>query len=333
MSNSPTHAEVQRVLDEVVANGGGPGVIADLRDDRQAPWFGTAGVADMETGRERQPGEHFLIGSFTKAFTGTVVLQLTAEGVFALEDTVANWLPGVVEEYLGADGTKITVRQLLNHTSGLPDAILGQETPRPEKPGTRFIYSKINYTLAGMIVEKATGSTLAEELEHRIARPLNLTGTYLPIAHRTLAAPHARHYSKFDETGGEALLHDVTEIDASWAGAAGGMVSTSKDLHRFLKALLCGDLLPPAQQQEMFTTVSTEGSGWVPDTRYGLGVYEQRLPSGITLWGGGGFIQGSTSYALGDRQGTRILVANINGDWTDFQQTSIDLLEASFSKQ
>ncbi|MER5646303.1 serine hydrolase domain-containing protein [Streptosporangium sp. NPDC002524] len=327
---------LQRALDQVVAGGGGPGVVAEFRDARSAPWFGTAGVADMTTGRERRPGEHFRIGSLTKAFTGTVVLQLVAEEKLTLDDTVAKWLPGVVEEHLGADGTKITVRQLLNHTSGLPDAVLGQEPAPPEEPGTRFIYSKVNYNLAGMIVELATGRTLAEEIEHRLARPLHLTGTYLPGipglpgAEETVRAPHARHYSKLGESDPGAEIHDITEMDVSWAGAAGGMVSTTSDLHEFLNALLGGRLLPPAQQEEMFTTVSTEGSGWVPDTEYGLGVYSQRLPCGVTLWGGGGFIHGSMSYAMGDRQGTRVLVSNLNGDWNDFLETFATLFETRF---
>ncbi|WP_424536491.1 serine hydrolase domain-containing protein [Sphaerisporangium viridialbum] len=325
------HAKIRRVLDQAVADGGGPGIVAEIRDGHTTPWFGTAGVADMTTGRKRQPGEHFRIGSFTKAFVGTVALRLVAEGKLTLDDTVAKWLPGVVEEYIpGADGTKITVRRLLNHTSGLPDAIPGQETPRAEEPGKRFIYSKVNYNLAGMIIERATGSTLANEIERRIARPLRLTGTYLPGTDNTIRDPHARHYSKQDETGHDAEIHDVTEMDLSWAWAAGGMISTTSDLHRFLSALLRGRLLPPAQQEEMFTTVSTEGSGWVPDTRYGLGVYSQKLSCGVTVWGGGGFIQGSMSYAMGNRQGTHTLVSNLNGDWNDFLKTFTDLFEPLF---
>ncbi|MEU8383046.1 serine hydrolase domain-containing protein [Streptosporangium sp. NPDC048865] len=323
-------AGIRRALDRIVAGDGGPGVVAEFRDARSAPWSGTAGVADLATGRERRTDEHFRIGSLTKAFTGTVVLQLVSEGKLTLDDTVATWLPGVVEEHLGADGTGITVRRLLNHTSGLPDAIPGQETPRPEEPGRRFIYSKVNYSLAGMIVELVTGTTLAEEIEHRLARPLHLTGTYLPGAEETVRGPHARHYSRPDGSGPGSDAHDVTEMDVSWAGAAGGMVSTTSDLHRFLNALLGGRLLPPAQQREMFTTVSTAGSGWVPDTAYGLGLYSQRLPCGVTLWGGGGFVPGSVSYAMGDRQGGRVLVANLNGDWNDFQETFTALFEAPF---
>ncbi|WP_101785087.1 serine hydrolase domain-containing protein [Nonomuraea indica] len=327
---APRHAALQRVLDRAAGEGGVPGIVAELRDGHAKPWFGTAGVADLKSRRERRPGEHFRIGSFTKAFTGTVVLQLAAAGKLSLDDTVAKWLPGMVEEHLGGDGTKITIRRLLNHTSGLPDAVPGQPTPRPEEPGRRFIYSKVNYTLAGMIVERATGSTLAEEIDRRIARPLRLTGTYLPDADNTMRDPHARHYSKFDQAGRPTEIHDVTDADLSWAGAAGGMVSTTSDLHRFLRALLRGRLLPPALQKEMFTTVSTEGADWVPNTRYGLGVYSQNLSCGVTLWGGGGYIQGSVTYAMGDRKGAHTLVSNMNGDWNDHLKTFHQLFEARF---
>lgn len=313
------HEALQSALDQAVADGGGPGIVAELRDGRAEPWFGAAGVADLTTGRPRRPGEHFRIGSLTKAFVGTVVLRLAADGGLTLDDTVAQWLPGVVEEHLGADGTAITVRELLNHTSGLPDAIPGQEIPPPAEK--RFLYSKVNYSLAGMIVEQATGSTLTDEIDRRVARPLGLTGTYLPAGEQLIRDPHARHYSQQDELGRPAEIHDVTDADLSWAGAAGGMVSTTSDLHTFLGALLRGSLLPPAQQEELFTTVPTDGSGWLPDTRYGLGVYSQRLPGGVTLWGGGGYIQGSMSYAMGDREGARLLVSNLNGDWNDFQDT------------
>lgn len=331
---SMTHADrprLRQVLDRLVAGDRGPGVVAEVRDGDDPPWFGAAGVADLETGRPRGPGEHFRIGSFTKAFVGTVVLGLAADGDLALDVPVTTWLPGVVEEYFpGADAARITLRLLLNHTSGLPDAIPGQETPPAGEPGERFVYSKVNYNLAGMIVEAASGSTLAEQIDRRVAAPLGLTGTYLPAAGEGLRDPHARHYSGQDETGQETVRHDVTDADLSWAWAAGGMVSTTADLHRFLAALLGGRLLPPAQQEEMFTTVPTEGAGWVPGARYGLGVYSQRFPSGVTLWGGGGYIQGSMTYAMGDRQGGHTLVANVNGDWGDFLGTCADLFQAEF---
>jgi D-alanyl-D-alanine carboxypeptidase len=104
-------------------------------------------------------------------------------------------------------------------------------------------------------------------------------------------------------------------MNPSTAWAAGGMVSTAGDLNRFFSALLGGRLLPPDQQREMFITVSTDGAGWIPDTRYGLGVFSQTLPCGVTVWGNGGAIHGSWSYAMGSRDGRRLVSQNINGDW------------------
>jgi D-alanyl-D-alanine carboxypeptidase len=169
------HAEVQRVLDEAVTDGGMPGVITEIREGRES-WFGRAGVADTETGRERRRQEHFRAASVTKSFTATVVLKLAAEGRLSLDDTVDTWLPGVVRGN-GHDGTKVTIRQLLNNTSGIFPYISDTElatkqwTPaflegrfdsyRPEdllkyalrnpaqfEPGKSWSYSNSNYILA-----------------------------------------------------------------------------------------------------------------------------------------------------------------------------------------
>jgi D-alanyl-D-alanine carboxypeptidase len=316
------HERLQRVLDQAVTGDGVPGIVADVRDGRTR-WFGTAGVADLETRRERHPQERFRIGSLTKAFTATVVLRLAAEGTLSLDDTVAEWTPGLAEQ-VGADGTAITIRHLLNHTSGIPDVIPGQESPPPGKPGAGFAYSKVNYTLAGLVVEKATGAKLGDEIARRITRPLGLTGTYLPGEETVIRGPHARHYTKLPD----GTIEDVTDLDVSWAWAAGGMVSTTADIHRFMTALLGGRLLPAAQQREMFTMVPT--ADWIPGTRYGLGVYSQELPCGVTVWGGGGSIFGSWTYAMGGRDGRNLVVTNLNGDWNDPLATSVKLLQARF---
>ena len=111
------HAVVQRVLDDAAADGGVPGIVAEIRDgDRR--WFGAAGVADVDTGRERLAEDQFRVGSITKAFTATVVLKLVAERRLRLDDTVEHWLPGLVRGN-GNDGSRITIRHLLNQTSGL----------------------------------------------------------------------------------------------------------------------------------------------------------------------------------------------------------------------
>lgn len=324
--------DVQRVLDQAVADGA-PGIAAEVRDGHER-WYGSAGAADTETGRQREPQERFRIGSATKAFTAAVVLQLVGEGRLSLDDTVEKWLPGLVQN-------TITIRQLLNHTSGIfnygndpeffklgmgdawfehrydvhtPEELvkIGLRNPPSFEPGQGFGYSNTNYFLAAMIVEKLTGRPLAEELDSRIIRPLGLSGTYLPGTDTTISGPHPVHYSTLFIPGGK--VHDASDADQSFAWAAGGVVSTTGDLQVFFRALLGGHLLPAAEQRELLTTVET--SGWIPNTRYGLGVFSQTLPCGVTVWGGGGATYGSWVYAMGTKDGKHFVTAQVNGDWS-----------------
>lgn len=247
---------VQRLLRQAVIQGGLPGILAEVRDgDRR--WFGTAGVADTRTGRKRSPQDRFRIGSITKTFVATVVLQLAAEGRLSLDDTAEQWLPGVVHGH-HHDGAGVDIRMLLNHTSGIfnytddQQALNRYEAHPPESlvqiamshpptftPGSGWAYSNTNYVLAGMIVERATGRALAEEITERISRPFGLAGTYLPHgSDPTIRGPHSRHYTKLFRTDLGAPVHDATELDPSMFWAAGGMISTAGDLNRFFGALL-----------------------------------------------------------------------------------------------
>ncbi|MEV7193741.1 serine hydrolase domain-containing protein [Streptomyces sp. NPDC093510] len=355
------HGAAQRVLDQAVEEGGVPGILTQIRDGG-GHWFGTAGVADTRTRRERGHEDRFRIGSITKTFTATVVLQLVAEDRLSLTDTVEQWLPGVVTGSVpgGAadgkrhDGATITVRQLLDHTSGIfsythdQPALSSQESYTPAElvaiamsypadfpAGTGWAYSNTNYILAGMIVERITGRTLAEEIADRIARPLRLTGTTLPLgADPALPEPHARHYTRLFSADPDAPVHDVTELETTPYWAAGGMISTVDDLTRFFAALLGGQLLRPEQQREMLSVIPTDN--WLPRAAYGLGVSRLTLPSGTAVWGMGGALFGSWSYVYGTRDGTHMLAVNINADWTtgrwdDPVGVFTDLLEAEFS--
>ncbi|WP_433417815.1 serine hydrolase domain-containing protein [Microtetraspora malaysiensis] len=328
---APGQVEVRQVLDRAVTEGGIPGILTEIRDGH-GRWFGSAGVADTATGRKRMPQHRFRIGSTTKTFVATVALQLVAEGRLSLDDTVDEWLPGLVHGN-GHDGGKITIRQLLNNTSGIFNYLQDQEavnrypTPTPRQlvriamsrppsfePGTSWEYSQTNYVLAGMVIERVTGSTLAGEVSRRIARPLGLAGTYLPRGgDPKIRGPHSRHYSKLNLPDPNATIYDVTELNPSPFWAAGGMISTAGDLGRFFGALLGGRLLPPAQQKEMFTMVPTKD--WIPDTTYGLGVSSVTLSCGATVWGMGGAIFGSWTYTYGTRDGKHMIAANVNGDW------------------
>ncbi|WP_066952133.1 serine hydrolase domain-containing protein [Streptomyces lushanensis] len=334
------HRAIQEALDAAVEEGV-PGALARA-DGREGTWNGASGVADRTTGRPRLPQDRFRVGSITKTFVATVLLQLEAEGTVDLDDTVDSVLPGVVRGN-GHDGRRITLRQLLNHTSGvfnytrdegLQQKIFGDgflehryDTWKPAElvdialahrpefaPGTGWSYSNTNFILAGMAVEKLTGRPYATEIERRILRPLGLRATTVPATDPRMPRPAGRAYSTLSPDPA-APVHDVTELNPSVAGAAGGMISNAADLNRFYGALMKGKLLPRQQLKEMRTTVSM-GDEAPPTHRYGLGLQVQELSCGETVWGHGGGINGSASGAVTTADGRHSLSLNFNGDWT-----------------
>ncbi|MBF9070850.1 serine hydrolase domain-containing protein [Streptacidiphilus fuscans] len=343
-TSDTSHAGVQSVLARAVTEGGLPGATAQIQDG-DSTWFGQAGSADLATGRMFQPQDRFRIGSTTKTFIATLVLQLEAEHKLSLNDTVEHWLPGLVDGN-GYDGSAITLRELLNMTSGIAnyadspllyDEFVGPafltnrfDSFTPQQlvgialaakpsfaPGAGWEYSDTNYVLAGLIVEKATGHTLAQELAERITEPLHLKSTYEPTGDDTgIHGPHGRFYSKLMEQDPSAPFYDVTDLNPSWGFGAGDMISTDGDLITFFRALLQGRLLPPTQQREMFTMLYPGDKKWIPAADYGLGVASVKLSCG-TVWGMGGAIDGSWSYTFGTRDGRHLLSTEVNGDWAN----------------
>ncbi|MFE2179419.1 serine hydrolase domain-containing protein [Streptomyces sp. NPDC059455] len=281
-------------------------------DGRQS--VATSGTADLNTGRPVPSDGYFRMASTSKTLVATVVLQLEAAGELSLDDTVDHWLPGVVRGN-GNDGGRITLRQLLQHTSGIHDDLPGYTTPEeyyqqrhdihsPERlvaramahapdfpPGEGWAYSNTGYVLLDMIIQKATGHRAHQEIEHRVLRPLGLDRTRWTGTSPTLPRPHAKAYQLF----GPGSVVDVTDqipVDhenLSW-------VTTTRDENRFLRALLAGRLLPPRQLAEMKRTVpvSAEVQRLWPGGRYGLGLVERPLSCGGTYWshegGDGGYI-------------------------------------------
>jgi D-alanyl-D-alanine carboxypeptidase len=324
VASGPARPELERRLDRVV-DAGAPGVVALVNDGRRrgrdrAVWQGASGVADLRTRRPMRPQDRYRVGSVTKSFVATVALQLVAEGRLSLSDTVERWLPGLLPY-----GRSVTVRQLLNHTSGVPDNTLtpslelfqgnrfrswrprelvalvaGQPPDFP--PGSSWSYSNTGYVLAGMIIERVTGRRLGSELERRIFRPLQLHDTYFPVNFPFLLWPHSRGYSLgLDDEGFpiEGRLLDFTVYNPSLAWGAGNIVSDLDDLARFYRALLGGWLLPPAQLAEMKTTVQLE-----PGVGYGLGLFVFDTGCG-PIWGHGGAIPGFSNELFNSEDGTR----------------------------
>ncbi|MEU4120133.1 serine hydrolase domain-containing protein [Kitasatospora sp. NPDC028055] len=342
-----SHQGLQAALDQAVTANGLPGATAEVRD-RGSIWYGQSGTADLSTGQKFHRQDRFRIGSTTKTFVATALLQLEAEGKLTMDDSVEQWLPGLVDGN-GYDGSAITVRQLLNHTSGIAnfamDETVSKEfqglpflqhrfdsfTPRqlvrigigtkPSfAPGTSWEYSDTNYVLAGMIIERATGHSLAQEIADRFAKPLHLRSTYEPAADDTgIRGPHARFYSKLGPFNRPDLpVYDVTELSPSWGYGSGDMISTVEDLSTFFQALLGGRLLPPAEMAEMVTMKDPKAgrTGWVPNSHYGLGIGSLTLSCG-EVWGMGGAINGSWSYTFGSRDGRHMMSTQVNGDWAN----------------
>ncbi|MGW0838662.1 serine hydrolase domain-containing protein [Streptomyces sp. NPDC002787] len=343
-TRASAHDATQAAMDAAVA-AGVPGVVAEVRDTRGV-WKGTSGVADLTTRQPRGADDSFRTGSVTKSLVATVMLQLQAEGRVDLDATVDHYLPGLVRGN-GHDGTRITVRQLMNHTSGIfnftedatfakkvlgidfletryddwtPQQViaLALRNPPQFEPGTSWRYSNTNYLLIGLILEKVTGRPYAEEVERRVTRPLGMRATYFPGRDPHVPAP-TRHYSTFTEDPGRT--YDVTELNPSWAWAAGEMVTDSADLNRFYTALLGGRLLRPAQLRQMTSTVSTEGN--LPSQRYGLGLIEYETTCGVKVWGHSGGIHGSSTQAFGTRDGRHMITLNFNGDWVGGGKTVV----------
>ncbi|MCI0576754.1 MAG: beta-lactamase family protein [Chloroflexi bacterium] len=289
-----------------------------------------SGVADIQSREPVPENGHYRIASTTKTFVATVVLQLVGEGSLSLDDTVAQHLPGVVSGG-GHDGSAITIRDLLRHTSGIYDYNLDEEwNPfnaleifeerrfdhyEPEElvaiamhhppifePGTARSYSNTNYVLIGMIIEAVTGNPWAEEIRDRIIEPLGLEQTTVGNGPQ-MPDPHARGYYQFAQGG---PLVDATLLDPSAGDAGGAIISTPKDVSRFFSALLGGELLAPEQLAEMQDTVPTEGG------RYGLGLGWSPLSCGGGYWRHGGAVPGYLSLEGFNEDGSRGVVLSVS---------------------
>ncbi|MFH9721832.1 serine hydrolase domain-containing protein [Streptomyces sp. NPDC017254] len=296
---------VQQGLDVLVREGQ-PAALATVRDRDGRTRTYTAGVGDLATGAKVPRDGQVRIGSNTKTFTAVVVLQLVAEGKIDLDASVDTYLPGLVRGE-GIDGNRIKVRQLLQHTSGIPDygryvpdELLQHQYFEPRdlvdialrykadfEPGDKWAYSNTNYVLAGLIVQKVTHRPLPEEIDRRVVKPAGLRHTYFPApGDRTIRERHPKGYHRLTP---DAPLRDFTEIDPSAGWAAGQMISTNSDLNRFFRTLLGSDLLlPEAQRAQMRTTVPIVGT----DYHYGLGLMSRPLSCGGVYWGHGGDIAG-----------------------------------------
>jgi D-alanyl-D-alanine carboxypeptidase len=330
----------QAALDAAV-EAGNVGMIAAAADPA-GHWWGRAGVGDVTTGAKPDTGGRFRIGSVSKTFTATLVLKLAAKGRLALGDPISKYLPGLLPY-----PEPITVRQLLQHTSGLPRDLAPQYTwlslpeidterfvhfdeveaihdstvqPLLFPPGTSWSYSNTGYNVLALLVEKLTGRRLEQVLGDWITGPLHLADTFLPRDFPLV--PHAalRGYEQlYPAPHG---LTDVTVYNLSRYFGAGNVISSTADLNRFFHALLGGELLPADLLAQMKTTVPWPGQGGV--LGYGLGLMRISLaaicgPGAPDVWGHGGDVPGYSTWSMSDEAGARRITVESSPDVTASQ--------------
>ncbi|WP_111765679.1 serine hydrolase domain-containing protein [Nakamurella deserti] len=315
-------AALDRALAELVAMPGGPpGAIAVVQiGDRRT--VHTAGVADLDTGAAPTADQHMRVASAAKAFSGATALALVDRGVLSLDDTIGRRLPDLPAAWAG-----VTLRQLLSHTSGLPDftrdpefgAAVGAslETPLPpeqlltfvaDEPlafpsGSRYAYDNSDNIAVGLMIQAATGKTYAEALQEQVLDPLGLSGTSLPVG---VEMPDPVLHGYDLDPPDEPV--DVTGLAAAgWAWASGGIVSTPADLNTFIRGYVGGLLFgapTQAMQTDLFIPGGESGPPGPGANAASLALFRYTTTCG-TVYGHTGNIPGYTQFAAASPDGSR----------------------------
>ncbi|MEU9042920.1 MULTISPECIES: serine hydrolase domain-containing protein [unclassified Kitasatospora] len=304
---------------------GPPGAIAVLRDGERVRVF-RAGVAEVGTGRPPRPDDHMRLASAAKAFSGAVALRLVDCGLLRLDDTLAQRLPA-----LPAAWGAVTLRQLLNHTSGLPDYsaapefvdliradphhrfdsrhlldfVAGQDLEFA--PGSRYHYSNSDNIAVALMAEAATGQRYEGLLDSQVYRPLGLTQTSLPSGYR-LPEPYLHGYAVQPP---EPAQDVSTLFGASGAWASGGLVSTPKDFSAFAAGYAGGPLISDAtrRRQRAFVAGASEPAG-PGANRAGLAIFEYTTRCGV-VYGHTGNTAGYTQFGAGTPDGRRSVTVSV----------------------
>ncbi|MFE3638693.1 serine hydrolase domain-containing protein [Streptomyces sp. NPDC059168] len=307
------HASTRASLGALQAiSGPGAGLYAG---DGAGSWSLSVGTSDIFANRPVQPTDHYRIGSQTKTFTAAAVLQLVDEGEIDLDTAIERYLPGVVDGN-GYDGNTITVRQLLQHTSGIPTS-----DPHPQAsadgtytlaalvrdglshspafpPGTSFQYSNTNFEILGMLIERLTGTPVSKAITSRIIEPLALTGTRFPEpGDRSITTPLVHGYRGV-RVGPFSYWQDITTFEPSIFSSAGGMISTEQDLTTFYQALVDGRVISRPALNQMETPSAYSSSG--------LGLDRLPLPCGGAAYGHNGGVPGYLSLSLATPDGRHV---------------------------
>jgi CubicO group peptidase (beta-lactamase class C family) len=335
--NAKLVQNLQTTMPQIVAASGTPGATVSITFSDGTSWTGAAGLADLAAETAMKIDDRFNIGSITKIFTSTVILQLTQEGKLTLNDTLDQWLPDIAKSI--TNGRQITIQDLLAHTSGIPDYLNDQPSlttdlaanlslatqpwpletilanyiyGKPSKfaPGTTAAdliqgYSNTNYLLLGKIIATATHESVEQQFQSRIFTPLGMHNTFYQNPSQI---PGGTTHGYIDADG-DGKIDPKVDIDTFFVNildienAAGAIVSTAADINRFTQGLLAGELLSPERFQKMTTAIYPG---------YGLGIVKSQLPSGETVLGHSGSGIGWSGHAYTVSTGATIAVFTNN---------------------
>ncbi|MFH9553840.1 serine hydrolase domain-containing protein [Streptomyces sp. NPDC017435] len=282
--------QVDEAVQRVMKQASIPGVSVGIWTPGKGEYVKSFGVADKSTGRPMNPGLYMRIGSETKTFTVTAVLQLVDEGKIGLDDTIGKYIDGV------PNGDRITLRQLAGMRSGLfnysadddffkaltsdpqrpftPQQLLGYSFKHPVlfPPGEQFYYCNTNLILLGLVVEQMSGQDLDAYVQEHILDPAGLEHTLFPTGNE-FPTPHSQGYTDQTATG---KVEDSADWDPSWGWAAGAMISQLEDLRVWARTVATGVLpdggrmISPATQRQRLITPPTP----IPGAGYGLGIFD-----------------------------------------------------------
>ena len=324
----PGSAEVQAAIDRAV-EAGAPGIAVRIKSPDRDELL-TAGVASLDPSRAISEGEHSRIASVTKSFTAAITMQLVEEGDLSLDDSVEALTPGLL-----AAGRRITIRDLLAHTSGVPDYVkseaFGEQVssgasltpegvlelvatePLEFAPGTEYGYSDSDNIALGLIIEELTGRSYEDELDARIIDPLGLEQTTLATEPGVIPDPHFVGY-QFDPEAPAEPPEDVTDvpIDPNGAWASGALISTPDDVATFFEGLLAGRLVGLEQVEQMMETTPGGGSPPGPGrNRAGLGIFGWEVSCG-EVWGHTGSFPGFRTLGAASADGKSAIAVFVN---------------------
>lgn len=338
-------SSLQTALNDLVASPDGPpGAIAVVQHGDETSVV-TAGVADTGTMASPDANDHIRVASVAKAFSGATALALVAHHTLSLDDSVGRWLPDLPHAW-----HRVTLEELLHHTSGVPDfskcstfqqAVRAslQDPPPPEQllsyaekppcfkadkpleftPGSKYEYSNSDNVIVGLMIQAATGESYGDALSHDVAQPLGLSQTTLPSS-SSMPVPYVHGYAPDPPQAQE----DVSQaIAAGWSWASGGVVSTPGDANRFVRGYVKGTLTDAASHARQFHFIEGTSEPPGPGTNAaGLAIFRYRTKCG-TVYGHTGNTLGYTQFIAASAHGTDSVSVTVSGQITPKERPSL----------